>query len=205
MDSAVPRKRSQKNTRTEILELSVPLFAKHGYEGVSMRDVAQTVGVQPAALYHHFPNKEQLYFDVVAHEFGRKAQVLNELAHTGTDPWMRLRHFLTGLARLVTDDKDFLRLMQWIQLDWDEVRQRTLAEYVFKDLFGGVHDLVRAIAPKENAYQIGISIFALVLFPFQIGGVRFLMPGHEASSDHPEEWAEHVYELMHSVLARQAG
>jgi len=205
MVSTVPRKRAQKNTRTDILELSVPLFAKHGYDGVSMRDLAQIVGVQQAALYHHFPSKEQLYFDAVAHEFGKKAQVLNELVHSGSDPWVRLRHFLSSLARFVTDDKNLLRLMQWIQLDWDETRQRALAEYVFKDLFQSVHDLIRAIAPNENAYQISISIFALVLFPFQIGGVRFLMPGHDASSDNPEEWAEHVYGLMRSVLAGQAG
>lgn len=47
--------------RDKILDASLPLFAAAGFQGVSMRDVASAVGSTPAALYYHFPDKEQLY------------------------------------------------------------------------------------------------------------------------------------------------
>ena len=33
------------------------LFAKNGYAGVSMRDLASSVGLGVSAIYHHFPDK----------------------------------------------------------------------------------------------------------------------------------------------------
>jgi AcrR family transcriptional regulator len=37
-------------------------MARHGYEAVTMRQLAAEVGVQPAALYRYFPTKEDLLF-----------------------------------------------------------------------------------------------------------------------------------------------
>lgn len=39
---------------------SLSLFARHGYDAVSMRQIADAVGVQASALYQYFPNKQQL-------------------------------------------------------------------------------------------------------------------------------------------------
>lgn len=49
-------------TRTEaaIREAAVQLIARHGYEAVSMRRLAEEVGVQAGALYRYFPTKQDL-------------------------------------------------------------------------------------------------------------------------------------------------
>ncbi|MGS1095991.1 TetR/AcrR family transcriptional regulator [Aquamicrobium terrae] len=49
-------------TEAAIREAAVDLIARHGYEAVSMRQLAARVGVQPAALYRYFPTKEELLF-----------------------------------------------------------------------------------------------------------------------------------------------
>ena len=72
---AIPRRK----TREEILELSAPLFARHGYDGVSMRDVAAAVGLTQAALYYHFSDKDQLYLDAVTCEFQEKEAALKAM------------------------------------------------------------------------------------------------------------------------------
>ena len=41
------------------------LIARHGYEAVSMRQLAAEVGVQAAALYRYFPTKEDLLFTLM--------------------------------------------------------------------------------------------------------------------------------------------
>jgi AcrR family transcriptional regulator len=49
-------------TEAAIRDAAVGLIARHGYEAVSMRQLAAEVGVQAAALYRYFPTKEGLLF-----------------------------------------------------------------------------------------------------------------------------------------------
>ena len=191
----------KRKTREEILELSVPLFAQRGYDGVSMRDVAAAVGLTQAALYYHFSDKDQLYLDAVAYEFREREAALKDML-AGNGPLLeRLERFVAGLARMMATDKDFLRLMQWVLLDNDEARQSTLAKHVFRDMFVAVHDLASELDPHQDAHLLAMSIFGLVIFHFQAGATRKFMPGHRPQQDDPEVLARHVYELLRRSLA----
>ena len=192
----MPRIITKRATREEILALSVPLFARHGYEGVSMRDVAAAVALTPAALYYHFADKEQLYLDAVAHEFRDKAGELVDVLTGPRPPWTKLEAFVASLARMLSTHKDFLRLMQWVLLDGDELRQHTLARHVFKDLLVAVHELAADLDARQVAHLLAISILATVFFPFQVGVTRRFMPGHRAEQDDPAVLARHVIGLL---------
>ncbi len=48
------------HTRQRILDTALEHFAERGFEGASMRDLAEAVGVSTAALYYHFENKDAL-------------------------------------------------------------------------------------------------------------------------------------------------
>jgi AcrR family transcriptional regulator len=62
-------------TAQVILDKSLPLFARSGYVGVSMRDIASAVGISGAALYHHYPDKQSLYVATMGHAFALIIQV----------------------------------------------------------------------------------------------------------------------------------
>jgi AcrR family transcriptional regulator len=47
--------------RRQLLELGAELFARHGYEELSMSRIAREAGISKALLYHYFPSK-QAYF-----------------------------------------------------------------------------------------------------------------------------------------------
>jgi len=51
--------------RDSIVDEATRLFAERGYEGASMADLAERVGLRKASLFHHFPSKEQLYAAVL--------------------------------------------------------------------------------------------------------------------------------------------
>lgn len=55
----------QKNTKDDLRAQARRLFAQHGYEGVSMRDIAGSVGIQQSAIYNHFPSKQHLLVDLM--------------------------------------------------------------------------------------------------------------------------------------------
>jgi AcrR family transcriptional regulator len=58
-------------TAERIAEEALKILEKEGEAGVSMRRVAQAVGITPMAIYHHFPNREALLNFVVDREFAK--------------------------------------------------------------------------------------------------------------------------------------
>lgn len=60
-----PKASEARDTRTEILDAALELFADKGFYGVSIRDVARAAGVGVSALYHHFASKDELFAAVV--------------------------------------------------------------------------------------------------------------------------------------------
>lgn len=191
---------TKRKTRGDILELSVPLFARCGYDGVSMRDIAAAMGLTPAALYYHFTDKENLYLDVVVHACREKSAELKGILDGLGSPWARLEEYVAGLARLNAADKDFMRLMQWVMLDSNETRQHKLAEHVFSDLFVAVYNLAAELDSRRDAHMLAVSIIGLVFFHFQAGTTRQFMPGHRTEQDSPVVLAQHVTGLLRNCL-----
>ncbi|MDR3229739.1 MAG: TetR/AcrR family transcriptional regulator, partial [Puniceicoccales bacterium] len=62
------RKNTQgEKTRLNILRVSARLFAQRGYDGVSLRDIADEADVAASLIIHHFGNKAFLYRETVRH------------------------------------------------------------------------------------------------------------------------------------------
>src|ERR1017187_640382 len=57
--------RSRTDTRARIQQIAVELFTEHGYEGTSLREIAERLGVTKAALYYHFKSKEDIIQSLV--------------------------------------------------------------------------------------------------------------------------------------------
>ena len=65
--SATPtgRRLSARARREQLLGLAADLFARHGYHGLSMEQIADAAGVSKPVLYQHFTGKRELYLAVV--------------------------------------------------------------------------------------------------------------------------------------------
>jgi AcrR family transcriptional regulator len=59
----VPRRNA--DTREEIREVALELFATRGYEQTSLREIAERLNITKAALYYHFPSKDELLGDIL--------------------------------------------------------------------------------------------------------------------------------------------
>ncbi len=61
--------------REQILSSAALLFIEQGYHGLSMRQIAESVGVTKAALYYHFKDKEALFLAILE-EYLEKLEAL---------------------------------------------------------------------------------------------------------------------------------
>lgn len=79
MNTSRPRGRPRTFDRQAALEAAVALFWRHGYEGTSIADLTEALGVTPPTLYAAFGSKEQLYREALEHYIARdgdRAEVL---------------------------------------------------------------------------------------------------------------------------------
>jgi AcrR family transcriptional regulator len=84
------RAREKSETRDKILDAARELFITEGYEGVSMRKLAEKIEYSPTAIYAYFVDKEDLFHQLCHEDFGRLAQVFQSAAMP-SDPVARLR------------------------------------------------------------------------------------------------------------------
>jgi AcrR family transcriptional regulator len=82
-------------TRGRILAAGLGYFAELGYHGTSVRDIASASGVQPAALYRHFPGKENILATLIYTGYeGLHRALRTALLNTPPDPRSQLRTFV---------------------------------------------------------------------------------------------------------------
>ncbi|MEA1922922.1 MAG: TetR/AcrR family transcriptional regulator [Pseudomonadota bacterium] len=186
----------KQHTKTEILALSIPLFADSGYAGVSMRQIARAVGIQAASLYHHFPDKQTLYIEALTQAFSKHADFMNDSFTLQASPEERLHHLISGLCTQVKEDNNFRRLMQREILDGDTKRLQLLADQVFGNFFKDMNELCRSLNPDRDSHLMAISILGLVLYHFQITPIRPFLPGFQVSHNDPEVIADQIFTLL---------
>ncbi len=188
------------NTRDYILEQAVSLFASHGYSGVSMRDLSSAVGISSAAFYHHFPDKDSLYLEVMNYAFANKAAGIVSALEVDSDPLVRLESFINSFTILMSSDPDFRVLVQRELLDDDETRLELVAKEVFSGPFQAVSSLAEELSPGCDPHMLAVSMVGLVLFHLEITTIRRFLPGGRDQHNSPESIAKHVTQLLVNAL-----
>jgi len=110
MTSAERRVRERAELRTRILAAARELFARQGFEAVTLRKVAAAIEYAPAAIYGHFADKEALVrelclsdFDALAREFARLAEV--------PDPLQRIARAGRTFVRFAAENPNHFQVM----------------------------------------------------------------------------------------------
>ena len=84
------REREKSETKDKILDAARELFVTEGYEGVSMRKVAEKIEYSPTAIYVHFADKEELFRELCHRDYAALAEVFQS-SMISTDPIERLK------------------------------------------------------------------------------------------------------------------
>jgi len=77
-----------------ILRTSSRIFAEKSYHSTSMRDISRATGVSLAGLYHYCTSKEELFFLIQDHCFGRVLERFRQRSKSVDDPFQKLHIFI---------------------------------------------------------------------------------------------------------------
>jgi AcrR family transcriptional regulator len=109
-DAAVADQAALTPRAREIVDVARGLLEQNGAEGLSMRRLADRLGVRAPSLYEHIPNKQTLEAALISDGLTEWAELAEQALHAGTDPVAAIgaayRGFATAhphLYRLMTE------------------------------------------------------------------------------------------------------
>src|SRR5512139_3581766 len=104
------REREKGEIRGKILDAARDLFARDGYEAVTMRKIAEAIEYSPTAIYLHFKDKESLVRELCLGDFDSLARAFQRIARE-PDPLERLRKVGLAYADFALEHPNHYRLM----------------------------------------------------------------------------------------------
>lgn len=89
-------------TKQRILRIATELFARQGYTGTTIADIARELGTTTAALYYHFPSKADILFGLLAEPLTAYQRIMSSLAAGAAAP----EEILGAFIDLNTDSRE---------------------------------------------------------------------------------------------------
>jgi AcrR family transcriptional regulator len=156
------RERKKRETRETIAETAMALFGEHGYDAVTVADVARAAGVSEKTVFNYFPAKEDLVFDdgqarrdalidairtrapgtSLVEPFRRQTQELIDRVELGPDPR------IVAIPRLVAGSAV---LRERLFIAWER-EAALLTPVVAEETGSGPEDLVPGVVARSLAW-----------------------------------------------------
>jgi AcrR family transcriptional regulator len=95
--------------RPEILRLAAELFAKQGYQRTSLGDLAQAASIAKATLFHYFPTKERILFELYVQAMDMALSRVTAV-EPDDDPAVELRQMLREHALVIMENKSLFQI-----------------------------------------------------------------------------------------------
>jgi len=157
-------------TSERILDVAEDLFALQGYDGTSLRQIAERAGIQQPGLYNHFVGKEALYEAVLFRALNPMSTALERHMDTASS----LREY-TDLPAIVTDllvahPKMAALFQRAMQGDNTSVGNQLVNAWLQKlfnqgmrslETFGGLTGTTTASMDEQSRATVAINLIAM--------------------------------------------
>jgi AcrR family transcriptional regulator len=101
----------KQDKRLHLLEVARHLFALHGYEAVSIRQIAREARINIAMVSYYFGSKEKLFAAVIENKFPKTRESLERLAESDIHPWEKISKTIDIYVDLILTGCDFHRVI----------------------------------------------------------------------------------------------
>ncbi|MEZ4392527.1 MAG: TetR/AcrR family transcriptional regulator [Polyangiales bacterium] len=116
----------ERDVRREVLEVATRLMAARGFDGTSLQDIADEVGVSKPAVLHHYPSKEHIHQAVMQAILNHWRDTLPRVMLAATTGEDRFDAIYRELQRFFRENPDRARLLVRQGLDRPEVLREML-------------------------------------------------------------------------------
>ena len=98
-------------TRDDILDAAAQVFRKKGFHGASMADIAESVNLQKASLYHHVSSKQEILLALLDRAIEMLTEQIAPLAAQTTPADQKLRQMIRTYLKLLAENADLASVL----------------------------------------------------------------------------------------------
>lgn len=181
-------------TRERILREASHLFAARGYYGSSTRDIATAVGIRQPSLFHHFPNKQAIFQELLSYSLDDSAVVAEYLARAPGSPAARLYRFLVEDFRYLMNSPYDLRSIFNGDVLLDEEFEpwgRTAFE-----LHVAVADIIQQGVDSGDFIEIEVDFARQAISGLMLETIRERSLGEELPVERPTRTADFILRAL---------
>jgi AcrR family transcriptional regulator len=171
MASSIPIARDSEAKLQHILRTASQVFALHGFEGTSMRDISRATGVSLAGLYYYFESKQHLLYLIQSTTFTFVLESLRSRLHGVHEPVERLRllvlnhieYFLShpNEMKVLSHEEDALDDPYREKVQAIKRRYYTLAREIFDSI------AAEGLAPGIHPRVAVLSLFGMMNWTYK--------------------------------------
>ncbi len=185
--------RRRKLTRTALVEAAGQVFARRGFHGASLDEIAEIAGFTRGAIYKNFDGKEDLFFAVCDHFNERALRAFAELLEQGAAAAFDVPALAAIWQQMHRDDPEFFALgleFRLYEIRNPEVHARSAAH----------RERTRQMIAQfieDNAAATGLT---LKVPPATLAGILLATSDGFAQTAHPDPGDDHLYEAFLELL-----
>jgi AcrR family transcriptional regulator len=183
---------SQMQTREKLLDTARREFLKKGYDGVTIRALTRTAGVNIASVNYHFKGKKDLYREFfkqrLQYNTERKVSAIESLFSNKNTPTLHdVIHTYVSLSIMDMTSSDEAR--QFLKLMSQEISERGVAvDIIFSMGLSPVHDAmlkaIKKVEPKLDSKSVSLGIFSIISQVFNfVRGREYMSKSIKAKSE----------------------
>jgi len=200
----------ESTAREKILDAAEQLFARRGFAGVGLSEIAEAVGLGKSSLFHHFRGKADLYAAVLGHIFeGIELALMRTLA-AGGSPVERLDRWLDTIIDVLGQRPSWARLLLRSLFEDDELtgslEEEKAANQTLKRILDSAGALLREGMARGELRAASIphtlqSLIGLIVYHFASGDFGAELLGRPVfSPSEIKRRKEEVKALVHHGL-----
>lgn len=191
--------------RQTLLGLAEQMFAERGYDGVSLRGLADAADLTPAMIHYYFKNKDGLYAAMLEDVTGRILEQIEAAVSEGMgdDPFRSLMDIAT--RTVLAEPWAVTLILRDVLLRPGPLRDQFVETYADKMLTL----LTLIIDDGKNKGEIRsdldekfatISLLGMTAFPFMARGIIEPVLGLNYSEDMRKDYVDHAAKLFHQGI-----
>ncbi|MFY7836779.1 MAG: TetR/AcrR family transcriptional regulator [Novosphingobium sp.] len=173
----------REDLRQELLDAAKAFVMREGYEALSMRRLADEIGVSSAAPYHHFPDRRSLLLAVALD--GYQSMFDESLAGLeDSPPAEKLRGLFLNFLKFASDHRRIFALMYESELVRESIAPeiQQAQDIGFRRLHGIVHEAAPHLSDRERGIRMATVWCAVFGFALQSNRAMIRTPQPEPQS-----------------------
>lgn len=196
---------SDPGQRRALLDLAEEMFAQRGYDGVSLRGLADAAGLTPAMIHYYFKNKDGLYAAMLEDVTGRILEQIEAVAAKGVsaDPFKALMDVAS--RTILAEPWAVTLILRDVLLQAGPLRDQFIETYADRVMFlvttfiksGKEQGALRADLDERFT---ALSLLGLTAFPFIARGIVEPLLKLDYSEDMRAGYVDHAVKLFHQGI-----